>query len=839
MHKLKNSHVEIPKLLNLRRGLKALFHYQDVDSVIDALCSEKRHLYKHDLNVQLEGLLRLEPEGYTIDQNYSVATEFSHSYQTHGIFDALSAFVLSSCDMVNGQVVCRKESLLRWHETSSLLSEDLLVCTYLSFSQIVPQDYAWVPFVSTDRVEINSILKKELADVHAHLVGSSFNFDVNWLCLMNHIDGRESLFNELGATVQSRTTSIHYQNVRRSYHTLSVIAAAIRVVLFSRLVCIKTTSEQLLLDALGSNNDLDADSLIGCINCDVKTFAQDGYAYLNPENGISMHYDYAHRAYLGAPANELCAFSVFTGERYIIYNVLKRLYSDQLSEYDTSLFYIYLLIKHKIRHELIQNNEETGFRNFHIYDKRKVLFLAGITGFADYMGLLKHLSVASMFAEYGETRWLETRMQPWDNISKQIKRTDSHILDPKLKRDNNPLNYGYVFHFIKNADNTPRELFGLDVRHEELRNRLKTQAKKIVEARKKIAGEITNGLQSKQKILGIDAASSEIVARPEVFAQAFRYCRRCVPDIGITYHVGEDFHDIVDGLRAIDECIRYLDLQPHDRLGHALAIGTNVVQYYNRRRNVITIPKQVALDNVVWLHHQLKNSCSKQSLTRYLEDKYKTLFGELYGTSYYDTDIDMYYKSWLLRGDDPHQYQSTGIVETSDDVDIKWHNERFLLHEENNAARNDFAIQRLYYLYHHDEKIKLEGTEMTVLEYTPDMIKAIIRVQKRLLDKVERLKLYIECNPTSNFRIGDIDRYDEHPIRKFYSKGLNGCLFGRKISSSINTDDKGVFATSIEREYTLIAESLIRDLGGTQKAEQRVVKWLDNIRECSMNQKFV
>ena len=835
---MKNSNSEIPELWNLCRGLKALFHNQDIDSVIDSFCYESTHLYKQNLKEQLVELLRLEPDGYTIDQNESVAIDFSHTYQTNGIFEALAVFASFCCCMAGQNVVCRKESLLRWHEFSSLLSEDLLICAYYASKQNEMPDFAWTPNVATDREKVNSILTEELSDVHAHLVGSSSNFDVNWICLMNYIEGREHLFQEIENAVQNRTTSLHYRCKRRSYYTLSIIAAAIRVVLFSRQVGIETESEQLLADALSSGENLEACNLIDCIHRDVESFAKDSYGYRDLENGIVAHYDYAHMANLSAPINESCAYSTFTGERCIMYNALNKLYRGQLSEDDSSLFYIYLLIKHKMRNELIQNNDETGFRNFHIYDERKVLFVKDAKGQPDYMGLLKHLSVASMFGEHAEMRCLETRMRPRDRISKQIISTDKQVLDPKLKRTDAQWNYGYIFHFIKQADKTPKELYSIEVRHSELRKLLKKQARNIVDARVMEDCSSSNGSIPKHRILGIDAASSELAARPEVFAQAFRYCRRCVPNIGITYHIGEDFHDIVDGLRAIDECIRFLNLRPCDRLGHALAIGIDVQKYYSRRGNVITMPKQVALDNVVWLYHLLEGVCTKRSLLGKLNDKFIYLFGDLYGETNFQVKIDTYYKSWLLRGDDPYQYQSTGIVETADEVEIEWHKERLLSQEETEVARRCPAAQKLYFLYHHDDNIKVKGADMTVMEYTTDMIKAIKQAQKRILDKVDSLKLFIECNPTSNFRIGDIDGYGEHPIRKFYSKGLNGHFLGRNISSSINTDDKGVFATSIEREYALIAESIIKDLGGTKNAEDRVVKWLDKIRECSLEQRF-
>lgn len=80
-----------------------------------------------------------------------------------------------------------------------------------------------------------------------------------------------------------------------------------------------------------------------------------------------------------------------------------------------------------------------------------------------------------------------------------------------------------------------------------------------------------------QRVYGIDACSNEIGCRPETFATEFRYLRHVselrykIPwyrttvehyeELGLTYHAGEDFLDITDGIRAIDEAINFLELQ--------------------------------------------------------------------------------------------------------------------------------------------------------------------------------------------------------------------------------------------------------------------------------------
>ena len=59
------------------------------------------------------------------------------------------------------------------------------------------------------------------------------------------------------------------------------------------------------------------------------------------------------------------------------------------------------------------------------------------------------------------------------------------------------------------------------------------------------------------------------------------------------------------------------------------------------------------------------------------------------------------------------------------------------------------------------------------------------------------------------------------------------------ISVSINTDDKGIFATSLEREYSLLALSLEKEYAKDHKNPPRLIyDWLDRIRELGFEQKF-
>src|SRR5699024_11122117 len=202
------------------------------------------------------------------------------------------------------------------------------------------------------------------------------------------------------------------------------------------------------------------------------------------------------------------------------------------------------------------------------------------------------------------------------------------------------------------------------------------------------------------RILGIDAASNEVGCRPEVFGSVFRYLKNHIkvvddgltkkrlPQLGATYHVGEEFLDVADGLRAIDEAVNFLNLNCGDRLGHAIALGIDVEDWHKKKEYSILIPKQDYLDNLVWMYNCITqyNIQGLEDLKSLIEKKYSTLFHEIYGSHMdykeikyiiektqkrykkigvlqtlindrYNFGIFQYYMAWQIRGDEPDLYK--------------------------------------------------------------------------------------------------------------------------------------------------------------------------------------
>lgn len=144
--------------------------------------------------------------------------------------------------------------------------------------------------------------------------------------------------------------------------------------------------------------------------------------------------------------------------------------------------------------------------------------------------------------------------------------------------------------------------------------------------------------------------------------------------------------------------------------------------------------------------------------------------------------------------------------------------------------------------YHKDEIVERgsEAVAFTIKEsYVEDFYKLLEAIQEQLLQEIESKRISIECNPTSNYKIGEMLNYDEHPILKFYNSGLNTPYNKHDIAVSINTDDQGVFSTSLEREYSLIALAIERhQTEGFKNSPRQIIDWLHKIRQMSVEQQF-
>lgn len=752
--------------------------------------------------------------------------------QQSSVFNVLLHFNREVLREYEERPVCKFEHLLRWSTLTSIIGEDLLTTSFFASRDIryakTRCNFDWGLVIDQDDPDLRELFCRKIADVHMHLKGSSSNFDLNWLCLMNHPQGREKEFAKLSSLRHPLQIVCSDEHFEFSLHVLTIKACAIRYLLYLKYVCKITMADDLTTDLLLA---IEADS-----NITIKMQANKLETIIAQErlysNSHRTMFDLDYIWQVDERTVKYNPNSILVGERKFLYECFHAIYSGSMTDRDRRFLYVYTLIKNLIRNELIQTNSVIGFDNFNSYENRKTIF---IDQYPAYERLICPLAIGQYFYR-GNNRYVEARITPKDSAKKIYKSIDRLEHDfENLTLANKGNDYRYVLHFIKKIDKGTLKSGFLRSRHHGLRNLVRRQAEAIY--------RFCKGSGLGNRIAGIDAANSEIYARPEVFAQAFRFLRDTpvfydgshTKNLGMTYHVGEDFLSIIDGLRAIDEVLHFLRFRRGDRLGHALALCVDPVQYLHTRHNMLLLPKMLVLDDIAWGLNKSEEGSCLAALRTPLENIFYRVFREVYGDKLNVSSRD-YYESWLLRGDNPACYEhfcSAGV-----DLSYKvsqW--SRFNLNNDSDAisARNNPIACELYYNYHYNLTVRIRGEEIMELHCPDGIARLIADLQRQILLQLEKINIGIETNPTSNVRIGGFNRYLDLPVLKFFP--INNSLV--HLSTSVNTDDRGIFATSIEREYALLACAIAKSNNEDFRwSMSDICAWLDKIRQNGLAQRF-
>lgn len=861
---------------NLSMALRAMFSEMNGDDILKSLDISKNIDPKHlDAECEESDIMKLllseDNNNYSLDQltmisqivqgKWMVADIDCLPLRFHkgdSVFNMLLYFAAQNLLVKDGDPVCRYRSLLRWHGLTVQLGEDLFTTAFLASHDLVNgyerKCFDWAAYLGHDCKELNVLFKKPMAELHMHLKGSSYNVDISWICLMNNVMSMRSIFDEVALNKKDTQWDLKlYEKVYK--------ASVIRYYLAGVVECHNNPiTKAEMLDYLegkkpGQKGD-NVPTFDTLVQYSHKRAEENAMRYkvakIDVEKGMLLDYipvEYYHKY----PLPTL----VMASERKMMYECFHKIYSNDYSDSDfPTLFYAYLTYKDQFRHAILQLNARVGFKNFANYEELKSKFIL-----KKFYPLLYKAAIDG-FIDYKKNRYVEARIVPKESVD-EIEKSLHDIYDSL--NEENKAKCSIIFHFIKKRDESYKNY--KPIRHNELRQEVKRKAFAIYNFRLK--NENKDSLVG--RVVGIDAANSEIYARPEVFAQAFRFLRghevfsteyNRPNDLNITYHVGEDFLDVADGLRAVEEAMIFLGMENGDRLGHALALGTDVRKYYEKRYNTICETKQVLLDNFAWLHHKCIRLKGSVSLRGFLETMFHKYFRDLYDEKFFEKssritrmfsepdfdwvqfdDVETYYLSWLLRGNSPTFGKDFDYYdEMPDGIEKQWIYAGLNHHAGVELASRNSNARQLYDMYHartFADKSQTVDSFAIPKGYRDDFYELLERIQEQLLCKIERKHIAIECNPSSNYKIGEMERYDQHPILRFFNYGLDTPYKPHNIAVSINTDDQGVFSTSLEREYSLMALAMERnELKGHKNSPRAVVEWLDRVRKMAIEQRF-
>lgn len=360
-------------------------------------------------------------------------------------------------------------------------------------------------------------------------------------------------------------------------------------------------------------------------------------------------------------------------------------------------------------------------------------------------------------------------------------------------------------------------------------------------------------------VVGIDVASQENQAEPWIFAPLYVGIRnrkttkpilknkygeiKRINNIGFTYHVGEEYRHLLSGFRHIDEVIEHFHYKAGDRLGHAIALGTDV-EHWIKENEVVVIPIMEHMENLIWLWGKMVYQDWHLEISmEALESKILMLAEEIYGditgmmvSMLYDAYIEKFKLNYEKRFDKIRNMimSSEEKGENGDNCGDTWNHfcKFYNIKEPYGIMWNVDKIFCTYFcpvFYQRFAKpvlVSVRSEEYHIFE----------KVQNLLIEKIERIGIYVETNPTSNLAIGDAADIYTHHLLHLNSKGLDDKMKNtHEVLVTVNSDDPIIFNTSSENELSYVYHALTYK--GYKK--ESILEWIDKIRQRGMESSFV
>lgn len=487
--------------------------------------------------------------------------------------------------------------------------------------------------------------------------------------------------------------------------------------------------------------------------------------------------------------------------------------SENPSNGSAELFHYYLLILGLCNRLLVQQKHQYGFEQFQkitLNGLREYSEINYAKRFHQIRGnKLEHLLMlegrfSPKASEKDLTSFINEIVRGW----KLMKLTDvmSGLASPGLQ---------LVAHFIKKEEGKKRDPF---IRHRLLRIDVWKRATVL-------ALLLSKYERYGQLVTGVDAASSEFDAPPEIFAPAFRYLRRKGKVTHFTYHAGEDFHHIVSGMRGIFEAVNFTDMQPDDRIGHAVASGLSPFLWFRSIGRKLLISQGEWLDNLIFLWHM--SSTEEGAVLLPYQERFVELIAfysrKVYIQSYPITTLR---QAWLYRRYEPMLV----LAENRSDavyLDVFEENDWDEIIALGIPSSTKEVIRRYndsVYRKNYDFIIEVDSKELLNAKET-------VMCQRAILKFMKRKGIVIEALPTSNVRIG------HH--RSFKTYHLKDWLKWQETEDDvpdivIGTDDTGIFATNIFNEYANIYQMLV----ASRKPASVRLATIDKLEQSGLRYRF-
>ncbi|MCX0380734.1 adenosine deaminase [Clostridium perfringens] len=789
----------------------------------------------------------------------------------------------------------------KWNMVKHLLDSDILVATYLLVNEFdSKRDMAlWDAPIFTSDTSLEKILDKGVAELHMH-IGASKRFDTIWTYLMNnkinHLIKKQNLLYKLklntyegvisyGNFINSSKNirllmalflkSTQYENLNKfidekleSFKELKFIINQLisgkrldKVILefdeiFDKLrESFNLNYEDLDLAIDNSNTKRYLNNVI--LGEDILTYIfDDFYSYNKEYESIDLNYNHDNIIF---PEN----IFVFKALKYLNDNNFK----DELF---AECFWQYIRIKNIFFKYIVQQKiSGKGLDIFSdIYKRQSPLGGIKFLEEAFYTEVknqnIKKFEIRCGFKDnHEELRlFLINLFKSYRNILK-----NNYFINVQYKAL--PL-LGIIFHFNKNTYPLKKETCFFEYKHtNNCKFLYQGDKEELYLNQSKILSDIRRSIPKLDYyIVGVDAASKELEANPFVFKKAYKYLRSnksmksnsnirtaFVRNIGFTYHIGEEFRDIISGLRHIDELIEEFEFESGDRLGHCIVLGIDIDKW-SETNSVVYMKAEDYLDNLLWEWRLYTNTRDFKDIENihYLENRIFEVIEYIFGFSEGISIRDLYraYKRKISRDNNCNIYVEENIKSSLDKCKISRHTkEKFKISVKNNIdyldKDYDFrdedceivkqlqnveiewkpylvykALNCKYFLKELDKPVKINIDKETIEKSK--------KIQNYMKKKISDRQIVLELNPTSNIYIGEFKSFKDYHILNLSSPKKENVII------TINTDDPVIFNTKINNEYSLIYD-IMMSTGEYESKE--IIDWLDKIRLNGLEYSFI
>lgn len=554
--------------MDICRGvLRALFLDYPLSKVFDRVCG---NVSDGDFLKPVEHLLRWRMTELTLTDTQAIVKRLKQRFgkSNKSVFVSLFDYL---CDNQYNDVfvdkdiptpLIRHEHLFRWMEIVKFIDSDLL-----TIAKMVSNDknkrqrnnFTWKIIPKTDKTLFD--IEKTHTDLHVHQNVANDRFYIHWIDLMNRFaiaprkteDVKQEgdiMLDEWSVKVRQYAPLMLWKEkyTDKSYMDWIGVASIIRFYLFRFLEEGKTIASKERKDIYNCMTDNDiAKLLLDDCSKFVSSYRSTAFKEYLEKSYVDKPWDYCVQKKYVDEDTRKSPCCIFTGERRLIYNILLKIETDnQEAKKMAPWLYLYLLIKNRIRMEHYLANDLVGLANYNLTER------------------------------YSKSPMIKSMQMLFDKFQE-----DNSVMEVRINENG-------CDEFLKERKQ-PKWIKAILLISKSFR----------VEESKSIVAKYINPLQ-KGTITGVDFAGTDTEKRPRDFEDIIKYLRDKGID-NLTYHIGENFYDLVDGLRAIDEIITDLNWQKPNRLAHLLALFTDADKYYERKHYTVTMPRKMLLDNLEWI----------------------------------------------------------------------------------------------------------------------------------------------------------------------------------------------------------------------------------------------